>query len=375
MKKVILTTFFMAENYGAVLQAYALQSVLQQKDLHIEVLNYRDSDIEDVYRRIHLNHKSLWITLCSCISYLLFWRKNKIRHEKFKKFRDSYLQVGKEEYWSAETLMKNPPQADVYITGSDQVWNTLITKGLSDVYTLNFGSEEVRRIAYAASIGNGQIVPEQVELFREKIKIIDDLSVREDTAKEVLGQFVDGKKIFVALDPVLLRDKSDWEKDLAGFESKEEKYILAYHVEKNEEYRKTVEEVSKKFGFKVIHFEKWKRYWNTLNNAYTAGPLEFVSLIQHAEYVITNSFHGTAFSIIFHKKFWVFPHRQTGSRVNDLLSLLGISERAVQTFEEFSSKDYDSEIDYVRVEKILTQERKKSLEWLENALKKSDDLK
>ena len=121
----------------------------------------------------------------------------------------------------------------------------------------------------------------------------------------------------------------------------------------------------------MIHFDKRnKGLKNVLRSSYTEGPLEFINLIKNAEYVIATSFHATVFSIIFSKKFWIVPHKTTGSRVTDLLNKFGISNRAVNTFDEFKVKNYNEEIDYEKVNKILEKERKKSLDWLIDAIEK-----
>lgn len=368
MRKIILTTFFRAENYGAALQTYALQSVLQDKDFFVEILNFRDPIIEEPYELINLKRSSFYFFLRACVSTLIFYKRNKKRHKKFVQFRNAYLHIGKEEYRDIESIKKNPPKADIYLTGSDQVWNTEITKGVSEVYTLNFGDKQIKRVSYAASIGNSRICTDDEEVFRRRLLRIDALSVREETAKRFLEKLLSKKNITVTLDPVLLRSREEWETILPKYERSAGKYILAYRVEMNEEYQKIVNDLSKKTGLRVVHFEKRKVYGNNFYSAYTAGPLEFVNLIKHAEYIVTTSFHGTAFSVIFHKKFWVVPHQYTGSRVTDLLEVLKISERVVYTCDEYLSKNYEQMIDYEKVDAILSSEREKSLKWLDRAL-------
>lgn len=368
MRKIILTTFFKAENYGAALQVYALQSVLQHKGFCVEILNYRDANIEGAYRLIKWKQSSFHMFLRACASSILFYKRNWERHKKFIRFQESYLQIGETEYWNVRSIKENFPEAECYITGSDQVWNTEITKEVSDVYTLNFGPEHIQRISYAASIGNSQISREETRLFREKLSRINVLSVRETTAKITLEKLGLEKSVSVTLDPVFLRSKEEWETEIMDIEKITDKYILAYYVEPDEEYQRVVSELSRRTGLKVIHFERWRRYSNELFSAYTAGPFEFVNLIRNAEYIITTSFHATAFSIIFHKEFWAFPHRHTGSRVEDLLSTLKISDRVIHTYEEFLLKRYDQQIDYVKVDFILDREKDKSLKWLEVAL-------
>lgn len=372
MKKVIITTFFKAENYGAMLQAYALQTLLLKLGYDVEILNYRDSAIEDVYKINSKKKQNIYLTIRSFLRKIIFYKQRKKRHNQFLNFQRKYLKIGDKEYWLVEEIKRDPPEADIYITGSDQVWNSSITKGVSDVYTLNFGHDKTRRIAYAASIGTTQISPNEIGHFKEKISVIDDISVREATAKNVLEQLLVEKTIDVALDPVLLRSKGEWQSDLPELDGEKEKYILAYHVEESPEYRKIVKYLSEVTALKIIHFEIRKKYDNVLYSAYTKGPMEFVNLIKNAEYIITTSFHGTAFSIVFHKKFWVVPHKFTGTRVTDMLEKFGIQDRAVCTLEKFKKKEYDQEIDYVKVAILLEKERKNSLQWLRTAMGEKD---
>lgn len=372
MKKIIMTTFFKAENYGAALQAYALQTILRQKGYDAEILNYRDSAIEDCYKIIGIRRENLYLIIRASLGVLLFYGRRKKRHEQFLKFQRQYLKIGSKEYWSAEEVKKNPPDAEIYLTGSDQVWNTSITKGVSDIYTLNFGQDKIRRIAYVASIGVRKFSQSDAEILKEKVSKIDEVSVREVTAQNELENLLREKKIDVTLDPVLLRSRKEWETDISDFIRTKEKYILAYHVTEEPEFRKIAKKLSDVTGLKIIHFECRKKYGNVLYSAYTEGPMKFVNLIKNAEYVVTTSFHGTAFSIIFHKKFWVVPPEDVGSRVTDMLERFEILDRAVYTLEEFKKKKYNQEIDYEKVNVLLEKEREKSLQWLSTAMGEKD---
>ena len=372
MKRIVITTFYKAENYGAALQAYALQTVLREKDYDAEILNYRDSAIEDCYKTVNIRRENLYLIIRAFLGVLLFYRRRKKRHEQFLKFQEKYLKMGDKEYWSVEEIKNNPPEAEIYITGSDQVWNTSLTKGVSDIYTLNFGQDKTRRIAYAASIGTKQLCQNEVNIFIEKVSKIDAVSVREVTAQSELMSSWGQKAIDVTLDPVLLRSRKEWESDISDLARKKEKYILAYLVEEDQEYRKIVKDLSKMTGLKIIHFESRKKYNNVLYSAYTEGPLEFVNLIKNAEYVVTTSFHGTAFSIVLHKKFWVVPNGDKASRITDLLEKLQLQDRAVHTLEEFRKKDYDQEINHEKVDILLEKEKEKSLQWLSAAMEEKD---
>lgn len=372
MKKIIITTFFKAENYGAALQAYALQEVLRSWGHDVKILNYRDPAIENSYKLCNLRGENFLLTIWAFFGLVFYW-KRKNRHNQFLEFQEKYLQIGDKEYGDSKEILSNPPTADIYITGSDQVWNSLITKEISDIYTLNFGAEKICRISYAASIGTKEFCPNEGEIFGEKISKIDAVSVREATAKTALEPFLNGKTIDVTLDPVMLRNRHEWEADIPELDRRKEKYILAYKVGESSEYYKIVNALSRKTGLKVIYFEHRnrydaKRYSNTLCCEFTAGPLKFIRLIKDATYIVTTSFHGTAFSILLQKKFWVIPCQPNGTRIEDLLTTLYIPKRAVYTLNQFEKKNYDEEIDYKKVDSILNAERERSRQWLKTAV-------
>lgn len=366
MKKIGIITFHNAHNYGAVLQAYALQKVLSKSN-DVELINYKNKAISRGYRIIKINKKSFRLFIITFFSDLINLRKNIKRYKVFEDFINKKLKLTK-PYKSVEELKNNFPKKDIYITGSDQVWNSQITQGLSDAYTLNFGDVNINRISYAASIGNANINDLEKDEFIKKLSNLNYISVREENAKNSLQNLIKNN-IEVVLDPTLLVKKEEWDKEIINEVQKDEKYILAYVVAKDDDHLKILNKLSEKTGLKIIHFDNSNAaIKNILANKYTAGPLEFISLVKNAEYIVCTSFHATIFSIIFNKKFWVVPHKKTGSRVINLLKKLGISERAVNSLEEFEKLDYDKEIDYENVNKRLEEERKKSIDWLNNAI-------
>lgn len=366
MKKIKIITFQNAHNYGALLQAYALQNVLQNEN-NVEIINYKNDIIGNQYKIFKVSKKNIKSFIKSILKNILFYLKNVSRYKVFYKFEKEKLKLTK-EYTSEILLKEDAPEADIYITGSDQVWNSNITDGLQDSYTLNFGNENIKRISYAASIGKSIIAEDEKDVYTDKISKIDYISVREEDGKKALAPIIN-KSINVVLDPTLLLNKEKWENEIENLDIEKEKYILAYVVEDDDEFFKITNELSEKTGLKIVHFGlKNKGYNNVLRSAYTEGPLEFVNLIRNAEYVVCTSFHATVFSIIFNKKFFVVPHRKTGARVTNLLDKLNISNRAVNSLDEFNKMNYNSEINYKEVNKTLENERNKSLDWLNNAI-------
>lgn len=356
MKKTGILTFHRAHNYGATLQAYALQIKTNSF-----IIDYYSSYIYNQYKIFKPLRKNVFKYIVSTIRTIRNYTIHKERYINFENFISKLNLINIDK---VSTL-------DVLITGSDQVWNPGITGGLSDFYTLNFGKDNIKRISYAASIGNVNNVEKYKQEYKEKLSKLDKISVREESAKTELEKILPTKDIEVVLDPTLLLTKQEWNNKIKNISSESEKYILVYVVEENDEYIKIVNELSHKTGLGVIHFgEKNPGYYNEKKTCYTKGPLEFVNLIKNADYIVATSFHATVFSIIFNKKFWVVPHKSTGSRVTDLLKKLEISNRAVNTLEEFNNRNYDEEIDYKKVNKILEKEREKSINWLIDAIEK-----
>lgn len=364
MKKIRVVTFHYAHNYGAMLQAYALQKKIErcQKEIEIKFIDYRKKSIVNLYKVFIPLRKNIIKWVVENYNTLKYYDLKKLRYNVFNDFLNCKLHLT-----NAVRNINEIENADVYITGSDQVWNPDIVGEVSDIYTLNFGDDKIKRISYAASIGSSKIEEKYKADYKNKLERLDYISVREEDAKKALEEIID-KPIEVVLDPTLLLTENEWNEKIQDCKREKENYILAYVVEEDEEYTKIVNYLSEKTGLKVIHFEKRDKYKNVLRSAYTDGPLEFVNLLKNAEYVIATSFHATVFSIIFHKKFFIVPHKKTGSRVTNLLKKLGINNRVVHTLNDFEKIDYNFETDWNLVEEKLEQERRKSIDWLNKAI-------
>ncbi|MEE0779400.1 MAG: polysaccharide pyruvyl transferase family protein [Massilimicrobiota sp.] len=360
---ILITTFFRAHNYGAMLQAYALQKILKERNYNVEFLNYHDKDIDKHYKIIYTQGENIIMKFKAIIASFYYLPINIKRYQVFKKFQNQYLITTKQVYKNEYEVKQNPPCSDIYITGSDQVWSSNSDRNLSDIYTLNFGDDKTKRISYAASIGLDKLSDKQKEIYKVKLKKIDYMSVREITAKRILSDIYK-EDINVVLDPTLLLSKDEWDFFCDDIQPVPEKYILVYIVNKNDQCTRIVNELSSITGLKVIHFGRGKKYENILKSSYSEGPKEFVKLIQNAEYIVTTSFHATVFSIIFNKKFWVVPHQVTGSRVIDLLNELDLSERMVFTYNDFLTKNYDSKIDFENAIKVIEKQKSASIKWL-----------
>lgn len=367
MKKIAILTFHNAHNYGAMLQAYALQKKCEEYG-KCEILDYENKKISNQYKIIRIVGKNPINIIKRAVLDIKNYKKRKLRAEKFNNFMNGYMNLSLKRFKKEENLKKENIKYDILITGSDQVWNPQIVGGLSEIYTLNFGENEIKRISYAASVGDVNVISDNKEEFLKKLSNLNYISVRENDAKDELQKIIN-KDIEVVLDPTLLMSREEWNSEIISINKCNQKYIVAYVVEPDTEYIKIVNELSRKTNLPVVYFEaKNSGYTNVLKSEYTAGPLEFVNYIKNAEYVVTTSFHATVFSIIFNKKFFIIPHKKTGARVTTLLKKLGIDGRIFSNYDEFKTIDYDFETDWSIIEKNLKNEQDASIKWLKNAI-------
>ena len=368
MKKVGILTFHRAHNYGASLQVYALYEVL--KNIYeVKIIDYYNNYIYDQYKLFSMPSKNILKFIKKTIFTVIHFKSKKARYDSFEKFISENINMTKR--YTNETIHNiDIENFSAIIAGSDQIWSIGTVGELSDIYTLAFLPNSINKISYAASVGNSEDIINYAKDYKNKLSDIKHISVREEDAKEKLSSLL-GRDVFEALDPTMLLGKEVWEERISDLGEEGEKYILAYVVEPNDEYIKIVNELSYRTGLKVLHFGlKNPGYNNVYKSKYYEGPLAFVNYIKNAEYIITTSFHGTVFSIIFNKKFWVVPHKKTGERVTSLLTKLGIPNRAIKSFDEFCSNNHDESINYKEVNRKLNQERKKSIEWLFSSIEK-----
>lgn len=363
MQKAKILTFHNAENYGATLQAYALKETLKDMYLDASFVNYEDKNILADYKLIRTN------SLKSFFSSLWYLPRNLKRKRSFKSFSAKYLDTKKKVYNSKEEIEKDLEAEDVLVAGSDQIWNPSLTDGLSDVYTLNFGKNEesIKKIIYGASVGNEELLQKHVKEFKEKLEDLKYISVREQSIINPLEE-VTSKHISQVIDPTLLLDRTKWDKLINEndvIELPKEKHILVYTLFESDEITKIANYISEITGLKVVHFRKYNAYKNELISLYSYGPENFINAFKNAAYVITNSFHGTVFSLIYERKFYsVLPNQRAG-RIKDLLGDLNLKERIIQNEQEVN---LDNNIDYIRVKGKLDALKEKSIEYLKKGI-------
>ena len=359
MKKVAIMTFHAANNFGAVLQNYALQKVL--KDVfhtEVETIDYHCDAIDGQYgiwQKKDKLRRHIW-NLINLLPELI--------RRKFNEFRKKFLLLSKS--CSIQDLYKYSEAYDIYICGSDQVWNKEIIKDNLSAYLLDFVSTKPK-FAYAASAGNGII---EDELLVSKIKQLNYITVRESELKDFLVS--KGIECNCVCDPVFLLEKSRWMTILAKQTKKD--YVFLYYIDSNKELCEAIAKTIASNEDKKIccpcKIEKTNLFCKY--KSYGAGPAEFLTDIFYADMIVASSFHAIAFSIIFEKQFIAVPHNKTGQRVIDLLDYLGLSDRIVTSYRSFEQKKIKT-IDYNSIRNKLTEWRlesmkdiRKIVDWEEN---------
>lgn len=306
MKKIYTTTVHNANNYGAVLQAYALQQVLSHK-YDTKILNYDNKIIRNEYRCFK-KRKGIKAQAIQIAKDIISCNAECQHSHNFKKFRKVYFQET-QRFINAQDIIRNYPKADAYITGSDQVWNPKITKGFDPIYMLNFGNNDFKKISYAASAGNNSALGDNVNKLTQYLHSFDTLLVREEPLRDLLvsNGFNDVK---IVVDPTLLLTTTEWQKLIPKTPDKKNKYIVAYSWKEPQFFLDIINDFAKKNNYKIYYFHRRDlkhAFHGKRESFYTYGPNDFLKLIKNADYIFTNSFHGTVFSLIFNKKFFVAP--------------------------------------------------------------------
>jgi len=368
MKRVSILTFHCADNFGAFLQAYALQNTIKDLDIDVEIIDFRPDELILPYANIIklnelLNEEGKTKAIRLLLSKIYNYKNIHKRMQNFSRSREKYLSLSKEKFNTAEQLKQYPPNYDYYIVGSDQVWNPYFVNKIGDSYFLDFIKNEATRISYAASISE-TVPPKLISKYSERLNKFQNISVRETSAKAYLSSIID-KDISVHLDPAFLLEKEQWDEMAIKFHNKF-KYILVYDLQHNEEIIKLANRIAAEKGYKVISYSKVKNYNNAIKSFRYASPEEFLGLIRNSEFILSTSFHGVAFALIYNKPFYAVPHTTRGTRVIDLLNMFNLGERIVYTSSEVNEVLYA--VDYSEVNEIIRESKELSIKYLKNAL-------
>lgn len=328
MKKVGLITFHSSHNYGAMLQAYALQKTFLDLGVDCKIIHYRTPKMVNDYA-IFKKGKSPR-TIAKNVLNVLRYGAFKRKHKRFENFIQENLVITR-RYSSLAELLLSPPGMDLYVTGSDQVWNGVGV--LKDAYFLPFAEKNSKKVSYAASFGDNMPNEKNTKRIAMYLKDFAKISVREEAAKEYLEECV-GVECCQTPDPVFLLKKQEW---LGFTESVSEKtpYIFCYCLVKESRIQQVIDEIKKRTGLKVVTLSDGIKPNIKANRVYyDAGPKEFLSLLKGAAFVVTDSFHGTAFSLLLEKQFISVARKNRSKRIDSLLKQFGEQKRFISNSSE-----------------------------------------
>lgn len=376
--KIDIITFHFVSNCGAVLQCFASQKFLEMRGHDVNIIDYRpeyhtiryqaikNPFVFVKYFRKQLGNKGVIKKIlletrafAKCIYLNLNTSERTVAH-LFDSFVKKNLRLTR-LYVSLDQLREDPPSADVYITGSDQLWNPdLLDACFDPAYFLKFGRDSIIRISYAVSIVKKLSQYEKAELH-DMCKNLNAISIREYN-KDVIESI--GSDVHICIDPTLLLTADDY----ASIESdlkETDPYIFVYGFEDNEKLHEVIKIVQSKYKIRIINGCPHRiKLRGDVFNLSECGPAEFLTMIKNTAFVVTNSFHGTAFSIIYRKEFITLVHSIRGSRMTELLSKLNLQSR----LWESSDFNMDLPVDWELVEEKLMVLRKQSSEFLLSAL-------
>ena len=318
MEKVGIMTFHGADNYGAVLQAYALHEWLKKNGLTPEFINYRSRAYEkyDLFRSNRYKKRPVFL-----LEDILNYTKNKRKKNNFQAFRTEHLIVSETVYTKVADLDAASDKYDWYICGSDQIWNSTINRELDTAFLLNFVKYNQKKIAYAPSLGVDHLSNRDLIAVEEAIRSFHAVSVREEQGVDILQPYC-SKKVNCVCDPVFLLEECDYTSLCNRIEG--DKYVFLYIVGSARQNRHIIayaQELAAKKQLQIIYIVDGNKTLFHIKgkNAFGCKVDEFLSLINNAEYIISNSFHATAFSVIFQKQFVTFSKQGTSSRMYNLL--------------------------------------------------------
>lgn len=367
-------------NYGASLQAFALQQYLESQGHTVRIIDFTPWYHQDRYNifwsgegvsgwKLVLNGK--YSLLRYFYKPLKAWKNGMFktwgRKSAFDLFERYYYHLTDRTYVTSTDLSVNPPMADCYIAGSDQIWNTYSFNGKEPAYYLDFGAENIKRVSYAASLSTSNIAEGWEDFVKEKISKLDAVSVREKSGADILTK-IGIRNVTQVVDPVFLLEKSEWTTLYRGrakdYGLNKESYLLVYDFLGNDlDMQHFIKEYAKNQKLTIVSINDFTPMKYADININNAGPLEFLSLIDNAACVVANSFHATAFSVIFQKEFYTFGLKgyNNSNRMIDFLEMIGERRR-------FTPSNIQSSIDYSKVKFLLDKEIGRSKNFINQAL-------
>lgn len=365
MKTICFITRHAIVNYGSFLQTYATQKLFEDYGLNTIILDYVRADEE--YHNVTellLKKSKKWNRnfLLRCVYRMIQWPDHYICGKAFEKERNRYLNLS-ERITDGIKDADKIPAADIYCTGSDQVWGEIAQDDIDPMYFLEFAPGNTKKIALSASFGKENYPKNRIEKFKALLQKYDYITVREDSAIALVKQA--GYEATQILDPTMIFGGERWKKLLPQVTQKN--YVLLYQLNANHEMDEYAKKFAEKAGLKLLRISvEVHNCMRTGKFKWCLSPFEFLSYIANAEYMITDSFHGTAFAIMFNRQFVEILPKEKIARNLSILKQFGLEDRILNEFSDFSY--LNKEIDYSLVNFELEKQRQKSLVLIKNML-------
>jgi len=367
--KVGIITLHRATNYGTALQAVASLYALMETGVEAELIDYRPDHTERTMRLMSLSDIHSVKNMLTYCAELVFRRRT--QKQKIKEFEEFLAKVPTSEpIYDTDTLAKAIRKYDIVVTGSDQIWNPVISEGDMS-YFLPF--EHKRKVSFSSSFGVTEFPAELTEKIAGYLEDFEAITVREATAARYIRRMIDdGHKIpepKTILDPTLFFGKDWWLERAEEAKLPKDGYILVYYLLPSPLIDHATEKIRRETGLPVLNIRPSKLdiIKRSGSNIAASGPAKFINYLAGASYIVTNSFHGTAFSLNFEKPFVAvtLPEKrglEINSRITDLLELTGMSHRRATTNEEIDRVPL--EVDFTDARAKLAAAREDSWELL-----------
>lgn len=365
MVKIVVITRHAITNYGSLLQAIATQQLVESLGNACEIIDYiRTDETYQNQERTMLKCKPAFNRSTFKRTIYLALRQNASvkAGRRFEAMRKKYLHLTR-WYSDLSRLETDKPQADIYMTGSDQVWGPVMNGTYDSAYCLSFTDDHERRVAFAASFGRTNFDKEAESYYKKWLFRYDAIAVREDSAVQLLASW--GIRAQQVIDPTLVLDHTYW--DTLALPIKEQKYILIYQIGHNKRMDDYAKAVAKKAGLPLV------RVSASFHQIVRGGKFkfcpdigEFLSYIKNAACLITDSFHGTAFALNFNTSFVEVLPGETSTRNMSILRLTGLTDRILR-----SENDIDlafKPVDFTYANKVLAEKREEGMQILSQML-------
>lgn len=357
--RVDIITLHAVQNYGSALQALATQELFKQHGCDVRIINYVRENVrpENLLKTWGKGNPIKTIVMLPTVYR---WKK------VFTEFTQQNLALSERIYTTPEDFQTYPLEADAYCTGSDQVWNSKWNRGILPCLYLDFVPESCYKFSFASSFGQDRLSDVEISMTKKYIQQYKKISVRESGSKKMVEEQYGYPQAVHIVDPTLCVTGDFWSKYATPRKIKDD-YILVYNLNRSKVFDKYAVELAKRTGLKLVRFcTRYDQFYRPGKSMLVPKAFDFISLIDNAKYVLTDSFHAAAFSLNLHTEpICVYP-KEFGSRLDSLLTLTETKQRHIKDYNDFDV--VNRPVDFERVTEILDMERRKANAFIEEVI-------